>query len=55
MADIEVYDEVFEFWVPGVVLTGERENMVGQAKGGPHSSLYNGICALPIYQQLFYI
>ena len=34
MGDIEVYDEVFEFWVPGVALTGERENMVGQAKGG---------------------
>ena len=24
MGDIEVYDEVFQFWVPGVGLTGER-------------------------------
>ena len=26
MGDIEVYDEVFQFWVPGVGLTGERTN-----------------------------
>jgi hypothetical protein len=42
MAEIKVYDAVFEFWVPGVGLTGERENMVEYAKGGPHSSLCNG-------------
>ena len=35
MGEIEVYDEVFEFWVPGVGLTGERANMVVYAKGGP--------------------
>ena len=23
--EMEVYDEVFEFWVPGVSLTGENE------------------------------
>ena len=33
MEEIEVYNEVFEFWVPGVGLTGERANMVGRAKG----------------------
>ena len=46
MGEIEVYDEVFEFWVPGVGLTGERENMVGYAKGVPHSSLSNGSLTL---------
>ena len=46
MGDIEVYDEVFQFWVLGVGLTGERENMVGYAKGSPHSSLFNGSLTL---------